>query len=44
MRYELRFNNGVFHVFDTARYTAVDAFPLHQKEQAAKAVAKLNNK
>lgn len=42
MRYEVRFNNGVFHVFDTVWYTAIDAFPKHQQEQAAKTVARLN--
>lgn len=44
MRYELRLNNGVFHVFDTVWYTAIDAFPKHQQEQATKRVATLNSR
>lgn len=26
MRYEIRFNNGVYHIFDTHQYRALEAF------------------
>lgn len=42
MRYELRHNNGVIHVFDTITYRAVDAYQKHQEDAAVRHVERLN--
>lgn len=34
MRYEVRKNNGVWHVFDTWEYQPVAAYPANQWHQA----------
>lgn len=43
MRFEVRFNNEVWHVFDTVLYKAVEAFRKNQHNEAVSRVAKLNS-
>jgi hypothetical protein len=42
MRFEVRFNNGVYHVFDTIVYKAVEAFGKSQRAEAIMRAAVLN--
>lgn len=43
MRFEVRFNNDVFHVFDTVRYTAVEAYNNNESKRAHDRVKQLNS-
>lgn len=42
MRFEVRFNNGVYHVFDTITYRAVEAYHKTQAELAQSRASQLN--
>jgi hypothetical protein len=42
MRFEVRFNNGVYHVFDTFTYRAVEAYYKTQGELAQSRANQLN--
>lgn len=43
MRFEVRFNNGVYHVFDTIVYKAVEAFNKSQRNEAIARAAQMNS-
>lgn len=43
MRFEVRFNNDVYHVFDTFRYTAIEAFANYEVKKAEARVKQLNS-
>lgn len=44
MRYEVRKNNGVWHVFDSEAYAAIDVVPANDKAEAQQIVDLLNAK
>lgn len=41
-RFEIRYNNGVLHVFDTHAYCAIEAYAVTKMELAANRIALLN--
>jgi len=43
MRFEVRFNNKVYHVFDTFKYSAVEAFEKYEENLAISRVKQLNS-
>lgn len=43
MRFEVRFNNGVYQVFDTIVYKAVEAFSKAERDMAIARAAEMNS-